>query len=1476
MFSFYFYIITYHFYLIKSEYPINDLDFYKSKITNITSDYIYSININNENCFFANNSQYSLSKNGLIEYIQEFKKLDEFSNVLYDSENNIFYYVCTDQYLVIGSNNNYYDYNHSHIVKKPSEKCSITKMNDIDSEFYLIITGTKIVNSLFSLVCKKKLFFIKLNKNLQLVKYFSLTTEYCSSSSENEFSSCLSLYNNSLILCVYRFNVLIGGVINSYFSDFINYEYIHGEYNNLINFFFFLFNDETSILISRNGVTNNYYITTIKILIDNDYHLERKNITSFISDLDLNNIGVTIYNKGIFIGTIYNEYIYIYQINLETNMKYIIKIENNDIINQISLTYFNDGYLGIFFRQLINPINNFNNISYSIFLYPEPINCNPEYLTAISQEEINIDISKIFPNYTNAYLENNYFNFQFIDKNISGTALNNGKYRINIYYLYKNQDKKIFFIDEKCYIIYQVCNEGCDYCNIFSNDPNETLCINCTTSYAPLINNESQCVKNTQNISLYYYSANDNKFNYCYENCLYCHQEGNIFENNCDVCLNESFRKSYIKKGQCVLCENDNNNLFYYSNDEVERIICLDDSITKCPENYPYLIKNNNECTSYCPSSFPILLNYECLNECPYEKGYIEYYYNKCICSSKYYYYYDINDNNNLICILNEKCPNKYPNLNILTGECKKNEEGKDIIFNNETIDECPIYTKQIDKGNYYTCSCINPYYTINEKIYCSSTSLCNENKNGYILLIKEENLCVKECNINYPIKFEYYCLNKCPIGYTIYNNNCIIISGFNTTEDVEIEIYDDFTIMKGQTFIAQTYDTSIKSITNANSYNGNLSTIDFGECINKLKEKNNIPSNENLIIIKIDINREDSVTNQVEYSILTQNGIKLDLSVCSGIDIKIENTVKISSEELDLNKALEVFEYGYDMYNSKDSFYHSICTVFTNGNGTDVPLENRKSDYFKNISFCEEGCEYFGFNLTTLRVKCSCEIKTSISNNENNFSFQSLSSEFTSIISNSNIKVFICFKNTFSKYLVSNCAFWFILFCVICEILCLIMYCFTRFDPIFLKIKKAKEFYALEKILQTDGKINKYIQNKEDFYENNEIKDNSNNKIINSPENPPKKKQSENIISEKILSEKSINENSDKNLESPISNKKLINSLERKHTHYEKNLKHYLEEKFKGNKEINNSNLKNSNSKFQLLNQFNKKKKRKKIHFYEKDKPGSDLNGNEIKIYSSRLKIMKTNNFDKESLNSIKTNKESVGDELIIFPHTDEQLNRLNYSHALIYDRRNFFSIYIGFIKYSQLIIFTFITNSDYNLKYIKICLFIFSFIGYFFFNTLFFSDKTMSKIYKSKGKYQFIYSLPKTIFSSICCILINMLLKFISLSNKQIIRLTKEKNAKKEEKILFEIIKSLKIKLIIFFILIFLFSIIFWYYVTAFCSVYINTQKHLITNTIISFGESMLYPFGICLITTILRKISLRYKIKFVFIISKIFEKL
>ena len=70
--------------------------------------------------------------------------------------------------------------------------------------------------------------------------------------------------------------------------------------------------------------------------------------------------------------------------------------------------------------------------------------------------------------------------------------------------------------------------------------------------------------------------------------------------------------------------------------------------------------------------------------------------------------------------------------------------------------------------------------------------------------------------------------------------------------------------------------------------------------------------------------------------------------------------------------------------------------------------------------------------------------------------------------------------------------------------------------------------------------------------------------------------------------------------------------------------------------------------------------------------------------------------------------------------------------------------------------------------------------------------------------------------------------------------------------------------IKLIIFFVLIFLFLILFWYYLTCFCGVYKNTQTHLIKDTLLSFGLSLLYPFALNLLPGLFRIPSLNNKNK------------
>ena len=37
------------------------------------------------------------------------------------------------------------------------------------------------------------------------------------------------------------------------------------------------------------------------------------------------------------------------------------------------------------------------------------------------------------------------------------------------------------------------------------------------------------------------------------------------------------------------------------------------------------------------------------------------------------------------------------------------------------------------------------------------------------------------------------------------------------------------------------------------------------------------------------------------------------------------------------------------------------------------------------------------------------------------------------------------------------------------------------------------------------------------------------------------------------------------------------------------------------------------------------------------------------------------------------------------------------------------------------------------------------------------------------------------------------------------------------------------------------------FWYYISCFCSVFVNTQISLLKDTIISYCLSMIYPFGL-----------------------------
>ena len=213
-----------------------------------------------------------------------------------------------------------------------------------------------------------------------------------------------------------------------------------------------------------------------------------------------------------------------------------------------------------------------------------------------------------------------------------------------------------------------------------------------------------------------------------------------------------------------------------------------------------------------------------------------------------------------------------------------------------------------------------------------------------------------------------------------------------------------------------------------------------------------------------------------------------------------------------------------------------------------------------------------------------------------------------------------------------------------------------------------------------------------------------------------------------------------------------------------------------------------------------------------------------------------------------------------------DFELNELTYEEAIIYDKRTYFQFYWSTLKQNQFIIFTFLPMDDYNIIYAKIGLFIISFGLFFTINGFFFTDKTMNKIYKDNGYFDFIFQIPQILFSSIASSIVNIILKKLSLSQDTFLDLKKEISKKKSnlnqiQKNINKIENKMKIKLIIiFFVISLVLMIFFWYFISCFYAVYKNTQVILITDTLVSFGTSMIYPFILSLIPGLLRIPALR----------------
>ena len=240
-------------------------------------------------------------------------------------------------------------------------------------------------------------------------------------------------------------------------------------------------------------------------------------------------------------------------------------------------------------------------------------------------------------------------------------------------------------------------------------------------------------------------------------------------------------------------------------------------------------------------------------------------------------------------------------------------------------------------------------------------------------------------------MSYNYECISECPPLTKPVNYECIskLIPPSNKDQEYissdisKDELLDnlDQTILdlirigvgiKGDDYYLEVYPSDAPFPENANS-----SKINMEQCISLLKQKNNIPNEDSLIIAKIDIDREPStITKQVEYKVYTKEGTPLNTDVCSVINIDISYPLS----DIDLTKGEFLINQGIDIYNISDPFYNDVCFIYAE-NGTDFTLNQRRELIYENISFCEENCNYEGIDYNISKVLCSCYEKSSFDN---------------------------------------------------------------------------------------------------------------------------------------------------------------------------------------------------------------------------------------------------------------------------------------------------------------------------------------------------------------------------------------------------------------------------------------------------------------------------------------------------------------
>ena len=728
----------------------------------------------------------------------------------------------------------------------------------------------------------------------------------------------------------------------------------------------------------------------------------------------------------------------------------------------------------------------------------------------------------------------------------------------NYYIYYELEDGSTIYYNKFsliCPISLKLCYEGCKSCNLTKPSlSTENFCKECNDNYYPKISDIGEeygynCYKKTdKEIESYYLS--DKIFYPCDQTCKTCDDS-----NSCNTCKSGYYFKKdendkILYKEKCFnyIAEK-----YYLDNSSPERFFkpCYETCLT-CSKAGTGVSNNCDSCDGDYKNYFFDLEQCTVNNE-------------NCINTERYWDF----SNYNVKCISKDDCKEKSLVIEGKNkGQCVDNCKTFDHPFQKISIPY--LYTFECDKQKYCLSydTCIRHSLTIDySKNECVTKMICTGKMN--ILHVdpfddlkftplppptdhsspderKDEiNKRIKIIKMFSELKEEYDdVLSK-------YNEQ--LLQGYNSYLQNELSNYGSetkiylITSTRYMNFTITIYPLDIENFVYEQIFLPNdLGFANFTKMFENFIYTES-DTNGLLLVCLMEYHSDNSAINDINYFIYSLNELTYEGYVIypSASDIleksrsQLEISYSLSNYKNDNSKINQrnkehlvdnikemAIKYPVvNLSNISDPFYNDICFVFTSDVNTDMTLNDRRNEYYINVSLCENDCQIITIlnkEVKTPRSLCSCDMKSRVKFN-NRPGLQ----DYIPLISSSNSKAVSCISTAFSKNNISsNVIFWVLLLVFLFLIAMLVAWI----------LYGKKEIRKILGIYEQNNDISDIRESFSNNEENEKVifsRDN-NNKKDNKKDNKGKKKDKKKVLAKSlVLKDKNGKKYSDNQIES-------------------------------------------------------------------------------------------------------------------------------------------------------------------------------------------------------------------------------------------------------------------------------------------------------------------------------------------------------